>query len=122
MTDSPSISTTWAIANLERHTNSGIVYTAHWVVNARTEGAEGTEGDDYPTPAVTASAGAYGSIGLEVPAEGDTPIPFEELTQEIVVGWVKDKLGEEQVTSTEAALATQIADQLAPKTASGLPW
>ena len=111
MTDSPSISTTWAIANLERHTNSGIVYTTHWVVNARTEGA-----------AVTASAGAYGSIGLEAPAEGDEWIPFEDLTQEIVVGWVKDKLGEEQVISTEAALATQIADQLAPKTASGLPW
>lgn len=115
MTDSPSpsISTTWAIANLERHTNSGNVYTAHWVVNARTEGTEGT---------VTASAGAYGSMGLEAPAEGDEVIPFEELTQELVVGWVKEKLGEEQVASTEAALAAQIADQLAPKSASGIPW
>ena len=104
----------WAIANLERHTNSGIVYTAHWVVNATTEsGAEGSAGG---------TAGAYGSIGLEAPAEGDTIIPYADLTQEIVVGWVKEKLGEEQVTSTEAALATQIADQLAPKTAAGLPW
>ena len=118
MTDSPSISTTWAIANLERHTNSGVVYTVHWVVNARTEGTEGTES----APSVTASAGAYGSIGLEAPAEGDEWIPFEDLTQAVVVGWVKEKLGEEQVTSTEAALATQIANQLAPKSASGIPW
>ena len=117
MTDSPSISisTTWAIANLERHTDSGNVYTAHWVVNARAESTESA-------PSVTASAGAYGSIGLEAPAEGDEVIPFEDLTQEAVVGWVKEKLGEEQVASTEAALAAQIADQLAPKSASGIPW
>ena len=108
---SPTITYTWSIANLERHTADGIVYTAHWTVNATTEGAEGA-----------ASAGAYGSIGLEAPGEGDTIIPFEDLTEEVVVGWVKEKLGEEQVASTEAALASQIAEQLAPKSASGVPW
>lgn len=108
MPDSLPLSCTWAIAQLERHTADGIVYTAHWTVNA-----EGTEGG---------TAGAYGSIGLEAPAEGDTPIPFEELTQEVVVGWVKDKLGEEQVASTEAALAAQIAEQLFPVKMSGVPW
>jgi hypothetical protein len=101
------ITTTWAIVQLERHTADGIVYTAHWTVNATTEGA---------------SAGAYGSIGLESPAEGDPIIPFEDLTEEIVIGWVKEKLGEEQVEATEAALATQIAEQLTPKSASGVPW
>ncbi len=99
--------TTWSIANLERHTTDGIVYTAHWTVSA-------TDGD-Y-------SAGAYGSIGLEAPAEGDAIIPYEELTPEVVIGWVKEKLGEDQVSSTEAALATQIAEQLAPTKASGTPW
>ncbi len=110
MPDSPPLSCTWAITQLERHTANGIVYTAHWTVNAFAEG--GTAG----------GAGAYGSIGLEPPAEGDTPIPFEELTQEVVVGWVKDKLGEEQVASTEAALAAQIAEQLSPVKMSGVPW
>ena len=102
--------TAWSIANLERHAADGIVYTAHWTVNATsTENAE-------------ASAGAYGSIGLEAPAEGDTIIPYEELTEAVVVGWVKEKLGEDQVSSTEAALAAQIAEQLAPTKASGTPW
>jgi hypothetical protein len=105
--------TTWSIAQLERHTADGIVYTAHWVVSATSEGAEGAEGG---------TAGAYGSIGLEAPAEGDPIVPFEDLTEAIVVGWVKDALGEEAVTSTEAALATQIAEQLAPKSAAGVPW
>ena len=113
MPDSPPLSCTWAIAQLERHVADGIVYTAHWTVNAEGS-AGGTAGG--------ASAGAYGSIGLEAPAEGDTPIPFEELTQEVVVGWVKDKLGEEQVASTEAALAAQIAEQLSPVKMSGVPW
>lgn len=114
MPSSLPLSCTWAIAQLERHAADGIVYTAHWTVNA--------EGAEVRTAGGSANAGAYGSIGLEAPAEGDTPIPFEELTQEVVVGWVKNKLGEEQVASTEAALAAQIAEQLSPVKMSGVPW
>jgi hypothetical protein len=98
---------TWAIASLERHTFDGIVYMVHWTVAAFAEGA---------------NASAYGSIGLEPPSEGDPVIPYNDLTSEIVVGWVKDKFGEEQVASIEKSLAAQIAEQLAPSTASGLPW
>lgn len=107
MPNSLPLSCTWNIAQLERHTADGIVYTAHWTVSA-TDGVY--------------SAGAYGSTGLETPAEGDEVIPFEELTQEVVVEWVKEKLGEEEVASTEAALATQIEEQLQPKSAAGVPW
>jgi hypothetical protein len=113
-----AITYTWAIASLERHTTDDIVYTAHWTVSASTPAsvdasAEGAEG---------ASAGAYGSVGLEAPAEGDTIIPYEDLTEAIVVGWVKDKLGEEQVATMEEALEAQIAEQLAPSKATGTPW
>lgn len=99
--------TTWSIANLERHTTDGIVYTAHWTVSA-------TDGD-Y-------SAGAYGSVGLEAPAEGDAIIPYEELTEAVVVGWVKEKLGEEQVASMEEALTSQLEEKITPSSVSGLPW
>jgi hypothetical protein len=99
---------TWAIANLERHTADGIVYTAHYTINA---------GDGIYT------AGAYGSIGFEAPAEGDPVIPFSELTEATVIGWVKEKLGgEEKVTEIFAALESQILEQRAPSKASGLPW
>jgi hypothetical protein len=99
---------TWAIANLERHTADGIVYTAHYTVNA---------GDGIYT------AGAYGSIGLEAPAEGDPVIPFSELTPETVIGWVKEKLGgEEKVAEIHEALESQILEQRSPSKASGLPW
>jgi hypothetical protein len=96
---------TWAISNLERHTADGIVYTVHYTVNA----ADGTY-----------TSGAYGSLGLEAP-ESD-PIPFADLTEEIVIGWVKDKFGAEKVAEIEAALQAQLDEQHAPTTASGVPW
>jgi len=96
---------TWNIANLERETSDGYVYTAHWAVSA-------TE-DEY-------SASAYGSVGFERPE--DEMIPFEELTEELVIQWTQEKLGEEQVTSMEAALQVQIDEQKAPSKESGVPW
>jgi len=96
---------TWNIAQLERETSDGYVYTAHYTVDAK---------DD------TYSAGAYGSIGLERP-EGEL-IPFADLTLEIVTNWLKEKLGDEKVTEIEAALQAQLDEQRNPTKAAGLPW
>jgi hypothetical protein len=96
---------TWAVAQLERETQDGYVFTVHYTVNAA---------DD------TYSAGAYGSLGLERP-EKDL-IPFAELTEQIVIGWVKEKFGEEKVAEIEAALQAQLDEQRAPSKAAGLPW
>jgi hypothetical protein len=95
---------TWNVANLERETSDGSVYTVHYTVDAK---------DD------TYSAGAYGSLGLE---RGDTLIPFADLTPEVVVGWVKEKFGAEKVAEIEAALQAQLDEQRAPSKATGLPW
>jgi hypothetical protein len=73
-----------------------------------------------PTTAPTPLA-AYGSVGLEAP-EGNV-IPYADLTPEIVIGWVQEKLGgEEKVTEIEAALQSQIDEQRTPTTAAGVPW
>jgi hypothetical protein len=95
---------TWAIANLERETADGYVFTAHYTVNAN----DGTY-----------SSGAYGSLGFERP---DNLIPFSELTEATVVGWVKEHFGAEKVAEIEAALQAQIDEQRAPSKASGVPW
>lgn len=96
---------TWSVANLERETADGYVYTVHYTVNAN----DGTY-----------SAGAYGSIGLERP-EGEL-IPFADLTEGTVVQWVKDALTAEKVTEIGDALQSQLDEQRAPSKASGLPW
>jgi hypothetical protein len=98
---------TWNIANLERETQDGYVFVVHYTVNAVS--------DDQ-----IYRSSAYGSLGLERP-EGDL-IPFSELTEEVVVGWVKDKFGEEKVTEIEAALQSQLDEQRQPSMAAGLPW
>ncbi len=96
---------TWNIAQMERETADGYVFTVHYTVDAK---------DD------TYSAGAYGSIGLERP-EGSM-IPYADLTPEIVIGWVKDKFGDEKVLEIEEALQSQIEEQRHPSKAAGLPW
>ena len=96
----------WSIANLERHTADGVVFTVHYTVNAE----DGTY-----------STGAYGSLGLEAP-EPDTMTPFDDLTKEIVVGWVKNKFGDEKVAEIETALQAQLDEKHAPTKAVGLPW
>ena len=93
----------WKIEQMDRQTSNGLVTTVHWRANA----AE----DSY-------SATSYGSVGLTA---GQSLIPFADLTKEVVIGWVKDKLGTEQVTAVEESLAAQIEAQKEPVSASGLP-
>ena len=95
---------TWKVANLERETADGYVYAAHYTVNAN----DGTY-----------QAGAYGSVVLEKP---ETLVPFADLTEETVLGWIKDQLTAEKITEIEAALQTQLDEQTAPTKASGTPW
>lgn len=101
----PVTTFTWAIANLERETADGFVFTAHYTVNA----ADGTY-----------TSGAYGSIGFQRP---DDLIPFAELTEELVVDWVQEALGgDEKVAEIEAALQAQLDEQHNPTKAAGVPW
>jgi hypothetical protein len=96
----------WRIANLERETADGYVFTAHYTVTAN---------DD------TYSAGAYGSMSFERP-EGEL-IPFAELTEDqIVMEWLLPKIGDEKVLEIHAALQTQLDEQRSPTKAVGLPW
>ncbi len=99
--------TTWNIVSLDRETADGYVFTAHYTINAADE---------------TYKSGAYGSIGFERP---ETLVPFSDLTEETVLGWVKAKLNEEDentVSNIEASLQTQLDEQAVPTKASGLPW
>ena len=95
---------TWSVNQLDRETADGFVTTAHYRVDAN----DGTY-----------QAGAYGSIGFERP---DILIPYADLTEETVIGWVKEKLTVEKVAEVEAALQNQIDEQHAPTQASGVPW
>jgi hypothetical protein len=99
--------TVWKVANMERNLDDiGTVFTVHYTVTHFRDGEQ---------------AGAYGSIGLEAPESG-TGIPYAELTEEIVIGWVKTKFGDEKIAEIEAALDAQISEKLAPTKSAGVPW
>jgi hypothetical protein len=97
------ISYNWQIVNMDRKTTDGFVVTVHYNVTA-------TDGD-Y-------SANTYGTVGY-TEEDGKSYIPYDQLTQDEVVAWVQDSLGQETV---EASLATQIEALKHPVQESGLPW
>ncbi len=75
-----------------------VVYNVHWNVT-------GVEGEYSVT-----------NIGTQIVplSEGSTFIPFEDLTNEIVVDWTKEAMGEETVASIETSIANQIQDLITP--------
>ena len=97
-----AIEYTYTIAQLERNTSDGFVVTVHYRVNA-------VDGD-Y-------SASTYGTVGYTQSEESFTP--FDELTEETVIGWVQNSLDKDEI---EANLASQIEAAKAPATVAGLPW
>jgi len=109
----PTTTFTWSINTLERELADGYVFTAHYSVNAVSSALD-PEGNPY-------SQGAYGSVGLERP-EGDL-IPFDELTQEEVIGWVIEKLGgTDKKAEIEAALQARLDEVMSPTKINGVPW
>ena len=109
----PTTSITWSINTLEREVSDGCVIVCHYSVNAVSSTLD-PEGNNY-------SQGAYGSVGLERPET--ELIPFEDLTQEQVIGWVKEKLGgDEKVAEIEAALEARLAEVISPSKINGVPW
>jgi len=75
-----------------------VVYNVHWIVT-------GTDGD-Y-------SSNAIGTQIVSL-SEGGAFIPFEDLTNEVVVEWTKEAMGEETVESIEAGIASQIESLINP--------
>jgi hypothetical protein len=96
--------TTWTIAQLERNTSDGGVTVAHWRVSA-------VDGD-Y-------TASAYGTVGCTPDPEAADWIAFDDLTEAEVLDWVWASIDKDEA---ETRLAAQIAEDKAPKSATGLPW
>ena len=102
----------WKINTLEREVSDGYVFTAHYSVVAISDTLD-PEGNPY-------NSGAYGSVGLERP---DTLIPYDQLQESDVIGWVQEKLGgAEKVAEIEAQLETRLVELISPSKINGVPW
>jgi len=95
------MSVTWKIPQLDRNTANGFVTTAHW----RATAVDG----EY-------TSSIYSTCSW---ADGTPEIPYADLTQETVLGWVWETVDK---AATETALANNIELQKNPVTATGKPW
>ena len=96
---------TWSISQLEYNNDAdkGVVI-AHWRV---------TEVDGEYT------ASSYGTQSFTPDASADGYVAFDDLTEDMVIGWVKDSM---DYAEMEAGLTANIEAQKAPATLAGMPW
>jgi len=96
---------TWKITQCDRLTSDNFITTAHWTATA-------VDGDF--------TASIYSTCSFTKPEANVDLTPYDEVTEQDVLGWCwSDGVDKD---ATEAALAANIADQKAPKTATGTPW
>jgi myo-inositol-hexaphosphate 3-phosphohydrolase len=93
----------WNVVQMDRLTSDGFVVTVHYTVNA-------VDGEF--------TASTYGTVGY-TEQQGEQYIPYADLTEAEVVGWVQESLGKDTV---EESLAAQIEAQKNPVQETGLPW
>lgn len=96
---------TWEIVNLHRELSDGYVYKVDYIVHA--------VNDDYSTNIST-------SLHLERPKS--ELIPYDLLTPELVINWVKENLGASKVADVENKLQILLDEQFMPSKAAGIPW
>ena len=102
-----AITKTWQVNTLERELADGYVNKVIFRVN----GEDGTY-----TFRVT------GEVNLPKP---DTLVPYADLTEETVLGWVKAKLDADNagtVANIEAAVENGVNIQKTPTHGTGKPW
>ena len=100
-----AITKTWEVNTLERELADGYVKKVIY----RVKGIDGSE----------EKARRTGNVELEKP---ETLIPYKNLTESTVLGWVKTKLGTDEVAAIEKSLEDEIALINTPVTAKGKPW
>ena len=84
--------------NHEHNGHEQVIYNVHWRVEK--------EDKDY-------SASTYGTQSLNTEDIQDFK-PFDQVTSEIVENWVKEAMGEEQVSDIESRLDQEIEEQKNP--------
>ena len=90
------------IVNLERTQDGGVV-VCHWQ-------ASKVDGEF--------EAKTYGTKSFTPNPESDSFTAFEDLTEELIVGWFSD----EEVEQIESVLDADLLAQAEPQVIAGLPW
>ena len=104
----------WTVVQMERNASDDGVIVAHWRAS---DSEEVGTGDD----AVSHYGSSYGTCSFTPDADSDDFVAFEDITEEMAVGWVKN-CPQITVADIEASIANQIAESKAPSVVAEVPW
>ena len=101
---------TWVVNSMVSYPESegytNVVTTVNWTCN----GTDGTYLSGY-------------SAATGVKLDPNAPyVPYADLTEDQVIGWVKNTIGENQVIAVQNAVAAQIANDYYKPTVLPNPW
>jgi hypothetical protein len=113
-----AINNTWSVTNMQRTDADGAVFLIYWSMVAASDG----------TPSYTASEG--GKLRTTPDASAPDFIPYADLTEADVLGWVYNSLitGDETAAEAKARVeadrTAKVQKQIdaATTTATGMPW
>ena len=104
-----SFTKTWEVNTLERDVADGYVTKIIY----RVKGIDGSEEKHRET----------GEVNFVKPSSLPSDfIAYDKLTSSVVLGWLKDKLGTEEVARIEKYIDDEITLINTPVTISGKPW
>ena len=103
--------TTTKIANLKRKPTTGLVFEVTYIMNFELENETDRK---------------VGMIEFEGDETDPNFVPFKDLTETIVLGWVTETLGETEITKIknefESRLQGRIDKKANPEFLTGTPW
>ena len=85
--------------------HSDVVYNVHWRLNAESD-QQDAEGNNY-------SASVYGTHSVNAD-DISSFIPFADLTNDVVTGWVTTGMGDDEVANLKSGLDSNIDSQINP--------
>ena len=101
------VTLTWAVNNMTRVVDDGFVVVVDWSCTASATGVNGAFYGGKTTYENNPSEPGF--------------IPYDDLTEAEVLGWVYAGLGD-QKAEIETTLTAKVEKQLNPTTAQGVPW
>lgn len=105
------MTTTWKIAQLKRNPTNGLVFEVTYIINFELQ----NETDRH-----------VGSVTLVGDPTSSTFVPYNELTEAIVLDWVKEELTQAKITEIETDMETRLEARIEkkanPEFLTGTPW
>jgi hypothetical protein len=105
------MTTTWKIAQLKRKPTTGLVFEVTYIMNFKLQNETDRK---------------VGMIEFVGDVNDPNFIPFEDLTEEIVLDWVTTTLGEEEISATETEFEARLQERIDkknnPEFLTGTPW